>query len=184
VSEQWLILYGFTVFHLITIIFGTLYIKKDIITGIHLFEEIKSGNDALFLSMHQIDFFCGLLGICGVIFPLSGIMSTAFTERYRESWMILLSGLALTPFILFSIYWIIKNRNRPFTEWLDEKQASDTAIGALAATVIALPLIALFVILSLSVISLSAPFWLSFLFFMILTAFTGTVIMKTRKINA
>jgi len=95
-----------------------------------------------------------------------------------------LECIALTPFILFSIYWIIKNRNRPLPEWLDEKQVSDTAIGALVATITALPLIALFIVLSLNVISLPAPFWLSFLFFTILTAFTGTVIMKNRKMKA
>lgn len=178
VSGQWHILYVFTLFHIAVMILGTIFIKNAV--GTHLLEEIKNGNDAMFISMNQIGIMCGVLGIAGVIVSVSGTMENIILETYRAAWMMFLSCLALFPLVLFIIYWAIKYRKKPLAVWLDEKQALDSAIGALVSTLIALFLIVIFMIISIFAVDLPAILWLSIIFFIYLITFSGTILTRNR----
>lgn len=180
VSQQWFILYGFTLFHLLVVAYGTVFRRTHPSTNQRIFDVIRSGNDTLFLSLNQISLICGVLGICGVVFPISGLMDTVIPERFQTAYMLFLSALALVPVLLFAVYWLVKNRDKPLSTWLDEKQTYDAATGALVSLMVTLPLMGIFTILSVWVARLQAPFWLLLAFFTQLIALSGTVISRNR----
>lgn len=181
VKDQWLMLYGFTIFHLIMVICGIQSSRKNKDTKIYLLEGIR--NDAMFISIYQITFICGLLGIGGIILSMSGLISSIITERYKIVYMLLFSGLSLFPLLSFLVYWIVKNKTKPFSAWFDEMQIFNTAIGALVSIIITLPLIIIFTLVSIHIISLQGSFWLLLIFFIFLVTFSGTVMLKNRISN-
>lgn len=180
VNEQWLILYGCTALHIAVIVYGTVLYRKNRSSSKHLFDELRNGNDAMFLSVFQIGFICGLLGIAGVIFPMSGIMDTVFTERYKAAYMLLLAVLALLPAILFISYWAIRNKNKPVSTWFDEKQSFDAAFSAVFTLAATFPLVVILIIASVCIAGLPASFWLFLLIFIQLAVFAGSVTWRSR----
>lgn len=180
VSEQWLILYGCSGLHIAVIVYGTVFSIKNKPSGKRFFEEIRNGNDAMFLSIFQIGFICGLLGIIGIIFSMSGIMGTVITEKFETAYMFLLAILALLPATVYIAYWAVRNKNKPISDWFDEKQQSDTAVSAMLTLASAFPLSVIFIILSVCIVALPASFWVSLLLFTQLVIFTGSVIWRSR----
>lgn len=181
VNEQWLILYGSTALHIAVVIYGTVFSIKNRPSGKHhLFEEIRNGNDVMFVSIFQIGFICALIGIAGVVFSISGIMDTVFTEKYKSAYVLFLSVMALLPALVFIAYWAIRNKNRPASGWFDEKQLSDTAIGAVVALAATFPTIVILIIASVCIAGLPALFWMALLLFIQLAVFTGSVILRSR----
>ncbi|MBN1777848.1 MAG: hypothetical protein JW811_06965 [Clostridiales bacterium] len=178
VREQWWMLYGFTGVHVAVCLAGALYSRKTPEQDRRLFDAIRSGNDAVFITLHHIGLLCGLMGIiCAIVsFP-----DWIVTQRYSDPWMILLTCIALFPLALIVLYWVINNRKNPASAWLDEKQISDTAVASLAgftAMLLSLPLCGALV--WAGVTSLSAIRWFGLLFFIGLTVFCGAVIWRNR----
>ncbi len=176
VSGEWLLLYGFIALHFIVMIYGTYSRIKNRAPEQKLFEAIKNGNDVLFVAMHQIGFVCAFLGLASVIVSLISDVA----QPYRTALMLLLSGLAVIPLVSFAVYWGIKNRRKPVSVWVDEKQMFDSAIGALIANAITLPLIVLLIAASLIEVTLPPSFWLALIFFINLGVFTATIMLRNR----
>lgn len=180
VRGLWLILYGCTALHIAVILYGAIFSMRNKPSGKRLFAEIKNGNDAMFLTIFQIGFLCGLFGIAGVVFSMSGILSTVITERYKIAYLFFLALLALLPAAIFVLYWAIRNKNKPKSAWFDEKQQSDTAASAMVTLAFAVPLSVAFIVASLLFADLPAPFWISLLLFTQIVVYTCSVIRKSK----
>lgn len=178
VREQWWMLYGFTGVHFAAWLAGALCSRKTLEQNRRLFDAFRSGNDALFVTLHHIGLLCGLMGIVSAIvsFP-----EWVVSGRYADPWMILLAGISLFPLALIVLYWIINNRKTPVSAWLDEKQRYDTAIAALASCAsLLLSLLICGLLVLLGVSGLSTLRWLGLLFFLGLTVFCAVVAFRNR----
>jgi hypothetical protein len=129
----------------------------------------------LYVTMHQVGILCGVLGVMGLLsFHQWGV-----PERYQSLLILMLSALALTPWVIILVFLIAGNRSKPLLAWFDEKQATDTAVGALCAMLAAMP--AMVVLSSIDLyfkLGLPLSFWMMLLFFLCLLLFSLTVLAR------
>ncbi|MFZ7121290.1 MAG: hypothetical protein ACOWWH_10100 [Eubacteriaceae bacterium] len=178
VTSQWIILYGFTLFQMVVVIFGFIHLLKNPAHNSKLFKHSGNRDGVLFLSLHHIGVISGVLGLCGVIFSATGIMTP---DRYITQFMVVLAGLALFPLILFIVYWILKLKGRPFRQWFDEKQINDTALGTLLNFVITIPLYIFICIVELTnMYEFHVFFLIMIIFFLQLSIFSSVVIARNK----
>lgn len=178
VSTEWIILYCSTALHMLVMICGLISLKKTTVNDIKLFKAFNKSSDILFLSLHQTSFISSLLGICGIIFAISGLI---VPERFSVHFMMLLAGLALFPLIIIIIYWMVKMRKKPARNWIDEKQMSDTALGALFGLLLSIVIyLFIFVLDLLNVLIMPVSFWILLIFFIQLTIFSAVIMSKNK----
>ena len=123
VTGEWMMLYGFTAFQLITVVIGfVLILKKEPIKA-HLFRIDNSEQENLFLSMHHIALVCGALGLIGVALSMTGLIVPL---QFRTALMIVVSVLVICPLVLIILYWLVSMAKSRRGEWTDEKQRADT----------------------------------------------------------
>ena len=176
VGPQWLLLYGFTAFHGLVIIFGTLFLKSSPLENGKLFDDIGNGRDVLFLSIHHIASIAGILGIVGVVFAASGLLVPL---RFLPQFIVVLSGLALFPLVLIVIYWIVKMRKKPLKQWIDERQIADTALAALFCLLLSIPIYLLVFFMDLfGLFASKVSFWIALIFFIQLAVFSMVVSLR------
>jgi hypothetical protein len=169
VGGQWAFLISSTVFHLAVVVAGMVYTRRAVGAAVNR-------NDAYFITMHQVGALCGVLGILG----LMSFNQWGVPERYHSLLILLLSALALTPWIIVLVFLIVRNRTRPLAAWFDEKQTADTAIGALGAMLAAMPALVVLSALDLYVrLGLPLSFWMMLVFFLCLVFFSGTVLGRS-----
>lgn len=178
VSMEWQMLYGFTIFHIITMVIG-FFLNRNRATFKFqkILGAINNGNDALFIAIHQIGLICGLSGVACVIL----VVYIPIAERFKSAWLMALSFIAVIPWAFIIIYWIIKSRKKPLAAWIDEKQFSDTAIGALIMGGAFMLLIGIFYILDIThTIIMPTSFWFSLMFFIYLLGFSAVIVIRNR----
>jgi hypothetical protein len=181
VSGQWLFLIGSTLFHLAVVVIGFFYTRR-VAGGISAtVRAIDSRSDAFFTTMHQVGILCGLLGILGV----ASYTHWGVLERYRVFLILPLSVLALLPWGAILAFLIVRNRNKPLSAWFDEKQTTDTAVGALCSMMVVMPMLVFLSAVDLRV-TLEPPlaFWFMVLFFLCLTLFSLCVLIRSRTDGA
>jgi len=176
VADQWLMLYGFTALHFLVTACGILIGRQGAPSRAPSRGPV-CGSDAFYLAMLQIGTACGILGIAALFLSLRGIVP----DRFRESWMLMLSCLALFPLVVFLAYMIVRNGRRPISTWFDEKQTADTAVGALFALAAVLPLLlAGSAVEVVAVTGLPAPFWPMTAFFVGLAVLSAASLAWSR----
>lgn len=177
VRQEWRMVYGFTGFHLAVTLWGVLFSFRNNMSRRSLLSGMIQGRDTFFVAIHRIGFLCGLLGMLSVFLATTDIIDVAL--QYKQYWLLLLSGLSIFPLVLVIIYWMVRNRKRLVSDWLDEKQMQDTAIGAMVAMALFMTaLIVSGILVLLGVLAFPTFFWLCLLFFICLTGFSLTVIAR------
>lgn len=176
-TGQWELLYILTIIHAAVTVVGFIYTGRFHETGgvKELLKEIRQGNDVLFLSLNQVAFICGVLGLVAAV----GARNDMFIY-YRASITLTLSVLVMLPIVLFTAYWMLKNRRKNIRLWIDEKQVYDTYFGALVTVVTGTA--ALCAGFFLSLFGIVASYDLSalvILFFLQLAVFSGVVTIKS-----
>lgn len=176
VTDQWLMLYGFTALHIAVAVCGLLTGGKGAAEK-PADRQPVCGSDAFFLTMHQIGAVCGVLGTAGLFLSLRGIVP----DRFREPWMLTISCLALFPLAVFLAYMVVRNGRRPIAAWFDEKQTADMAVGALFALFAVLSLLlAAAAVEAVTDTGLPAPFWPMLAFFCGLTVLSAAALARNR----
>lgn len=174
VTDQWIMLYAFTAFHVLIVILG-----QAVLQSRSSVRPDESGrNEAVYISVHHIALVSGLLGIAGVFFAMSGAV---IPLRFSTGFMAILAALALIPLIFILVYWRLRIKKKAGGAHLDEKQLSDTAFAGLIALLSALPVYILVCALDLlSAIHLPMSFFILLLFFIQLGIFSSVVLLKNR----
>ena len=179
VSSYWLYLYICNAVHLAVVAFGLVKTwHTPPLRLAALFEQIRSGDDKLYRSMHQIGLMSAVIGLIGLVWALV----IDLTEPYKAMWLFVVMIFALIPVGFMVIYWGIRNRKKPVRKWMDEKQFSDMAFGALSMCVFVLPLLVVFAMISsLNVLPLSGQAWLLFSFFFMLLFYFAVMVIKNNE---
>ena len=176
-TGEWALLYGFTTLHFMTVIWGFLYLRRNP-TDKKLVEASNYREDRIFLSMHHIGRLSGLMGFFGIIFAN---IHDIIPERFAALFVLTIAALALLPLIMLIIYWIIKIKKIPRSEWLDEKQFSDTMSGALFSAVAAIPLYTFVCVMDLLGVELNITTWIFGIFFIQLVIFSSVILSKNKQ---
>jgi hypothetical protein len=175
VYEQWLMLYGFTVFHIAVTAWGLLvgWVRRVAVTAAHP----GPGSDAFFLAMNQIGVLCGGLGIAACVASLWGIVP----DRFRAGWLVTLAILAVFPLAVFLFYIVVRNRKKTIGTWFDEKQMADTAAAALFSVfAMMLVLVPVSIVEASFRTGLPAPFWPMTAFFVGLVVLSAVTLSRSR----
>jgi len=175
VGGQWAMVYAFMAVHVLTVVWGLLRAAKRQPGLAPLKESIRK--EGMSLSLYQIGLICGILGILGVVFAYSGLV---VPNRFSVLFSILIAGLALFPLVLFVVYWLIRLKNIPAREWLDEKQLVDTAFAALIGFFVAVPLYVVICILDVIQVQIPVSAWILGIFFVQLSVLSSVVIARNR----
>ncbi len=175
VSDQWLMLYGFTAFHIAVTVWGLLAGLTEKRKAPEARGEI--GRDAFFLSMNQIGVLCGALGISACVLSLWGIVP----DRFRAAWLMALAILSVFPLAVYLFYMVIRNRRKPLRSWFDEKQTADLGAGALVSVFSMMVVLVPAGVIEASVrTGLPAPFWPMTVFFVGLSALSTVSLARSR----
>ena len=104
-------------------------------------EEVAIKDESIFINAQYIGILSGISGLA-----LVGLFATVYTLIYSvplwviKAGIIVMAVLAIIPYILIIIYWLIMKAKVRIKEWYDEKQYQDIA----KATLITLPSSVLF----------------------------------------
>ncbi len=176
VSGEWNLLFGFTGFHLLTMLIGYFLSLKTTPPSTSIIAVIKSAQDSWFLSLNKIGALCGVLGVAVFLSALF----IPIQEQFRTALLMVLSILVIIPWGSFMLYWFFKNRSLKPKAWLDEKQTLDSASAAFITLLISMPLIGLSIFASASnLLVLATPFWLVLVFFTQLSIFSIILLRRS-----
>jgi hypothetical protein len=138
--NEFIVLFASQVFHLIfyvlTIILLLMtwkYLRKE--------EEVVVKDESIFINTQYIGILSGISGLA-----LVALFSIVYTLIYSvplwviKAGIIVMALLAIIPYVLIVIYWLIMKAKVRVNEWYDEKQYQDIA----KATLITLPSSVLF----------------------------------------
>lgn len=179
VTTEWIMLYGFTALHGITLIFGTILIAGSREHDKKLFRIPRERQEHVFLSMHYIALVCGISGMLGIAVSMTGLITPM---RFRFLLMGVVSVLIVCPLALIVIYWVISMKKSKTGEWTDEKQRADTGFAATVALLIyLLAMLAILALESIWQISMPVSFWLLSAFFLMLTGFSAVIVAKNSR---
>jgi hypothetical protein len=181
VSGYWIYLYLCNAFHVLVVGIG-LVLNRNVppVQLRDLFQQIRSGDDAIFRSLHQIGLISACIGIIGMIW----VILAEVTERFEAAYLLVAVVFALFPRMAMLMYWGIRNSKKPVQQWMDEKQFSDMAFGSLIMTSIAMPLIVVAAILSaVNAVNFPAYAWLMLVFLIMLLIHSLVMVLKNKEEN-
>ena len=133
--DEFIVLFASQLLHLIFYVLTVIlllitwkYLKKE--------EEAVVKDESIFINAQYIGIMSGISGLA-----LVGLFSIVYTLVYSvplwviKAGIIVMALLAIIPYILIIIYWLIMKAKLRIKEWYDEKQYQDIA----KATLITLP---------------------------------------------
>lgn len=179
ISAYWTYLYLCNAFHLGTVVIGLVLFRQAPALQLRgLFNKIRQGDDTVFRSIHQIGLISALVGLVGVIW----VLLVDITEKYQAGYVLTAVVFALFPWVSMVVYWAIRNGRKPVREWMDEKQFSDMAFGALFMAFFCMPLIIVLATLSaLHIVNFPAYAWLMLVFIAMLLIYSMVMVLKNRQ---
>ena len=178
VTQEWNMLYAFSSLQLMTMMVGWILLassKEKVPFAI--FPKAEKFDETIYIITAQVGLICGILGL----FMLPSPYYFEVLERYRSNYIMILSLLALVPFISSIIYWLLRNRGKHLQQLMDEKQFQDISLGTVFAILILTILLFLGMILSnIGVIDLNNPIFGFLAIDSIIIAISSTVLIRTR----
>jgi len=180
VDNEWLMLFGFTVFHMLTLTYIYLISSRINPATVKLIDTIKEGNDQMFKSLYQIVGISGLLGSILTLLFLFNVLDFLTYESYLTGFMFLISALILLPVFLYLAYWLIKFRKVSFKNWFDEMQWRVSANGITLSLIWGWLLGTIGVFLSVFGITISLIYWSFLVFFSQLAIIAVYVLLEIR----
>ncbi|MCD4672962.1 MAG: hypothetical protein K8R77_09895 [Anaerolineaceae bacterium] len=176
VSVEWTMLFAISGYQLLVMLVGLfLQARTAPQPDVMLFERIRCGDDAVFISLNQVGVVCAVVGLV-LLFPPNLL---PLAERYRVSWLLALAGLAVAPLILIALYWLLRNRQKKLNALLDEKQIMDLTFGAFLAFGCVILVLFVFLLLGAGdVVDLNQPVFLLGLINGVFVVLFGTVLRR------
>lgn len=179
VTQEWNMLYAFTSLQLLVMFIGLyLLLKSKDPSPFAISPKAQKFDEPMFLITTYVGLICGVFGL--MMLPLSNYFDVL--ESFRTSFIMVLSLLALIPFVSSVIYWLLRNRGKRLQELVDEKQFQDVSVGALLAVILVIILLFAGIILShLHHIDLNNPTYGFIGIDLILITITSTILVRAKN---
>ncbi|MBN2073351.1 MAG: hypothetical protein JW770_05345 [Actinobacteria bacterium] len=147
-------------------------------------EEIVLKDDSIFINAQYIGILSGISGLSLIV-----IFSLLYSTVYPlpgwalKAGIVVTSVIAVVPYVLIILYWLIIRIREKITEWYDEKQYQDLTRSSLIALIASL--IFLFIIFILQYVmknfGLLNLIWFPLYFFFILLLFSATTLFFNKR---
>ena len=147
-------------------------------------EEIILKDDSIFINTQYIGILSGISGLF-----LITVFSTLYLMVYSlplwavEAAIIVLSLLAIIPYILIAFYWLVIKLKERINEWYDEKQYQDIAKSSLVSLIasIVFSLVVFIIQYIFGNFELLDLVWFPLYFFFILLLFSSTTLFFNKR---
>ena len=147
-------------------------------------EEIVLKDDSIFINIQYIGILSGISGLV-----LLTVFSTLYLLVYSlplwavKAGIIVLSLLAMIPYVLIAFYWLIMKLRERITEWYDEKQYQDIARSSIVSLMVSIVFLLVVFIMQyiLGNFELLDLVWFPLYFFFILLLFSSTTLFFNKR---
>ena len=147
-------------------------------------EEIVLKDDSIFINAQYIGILSGASGLVLItIFSLLYLMVYPLPLWALKAGVVVTSLIAVIPYILIVLYWLIIKLKERITEWYDEKQYQDLTKSSLVALLVSI--VFLLVVFIMQYIfknfELLNFIWFPLYFFFILLLFSATTLFFNKR---
>jgi len=147
-------------------------------------EEIVLKDDSIFINAQYIGIMSGISGLILIsVFSFLSLTIYPLPSWAMDAGVIVVSLVAVIPYVLIVLYWLIIKMNERITEWYDEKQYQDITRASLVTLVTSVIIMALIFIAQYFVSSLDIlnEIWLPFFIFLVLLLFSASTLYFNKK---
>jgi len=142
-------------------------------------EEIVLKDDSIFINAQYIGVLSGISGLILVtIFSLLALTIYPLPSWAVDAGIIMISIIAVVPYILIVFYWFIIKLKENTTEWYDEKQYRDITRASLITLVASIIIMAVFFATQYftSAFNFLNEIWFPFYIFIVLLLFSASIL--------
>src|SRR3972149_6187723 len=147
-------------------------------------EEIVLKDDSIFINAQYIGILSGISGLILITF-FSFLYLTVYP---LPSWavdtgIIVISLVAVIPYILIVFYWLIIKLNERISEWYDEKQYQDITRASLVTLITSMLVMAIIFVTQyfVSPLNFLNKIWFPFYIFLVLLLFSASTLYFNKK---
>ena len=147
-------------------------------------KELVMRDEAIFINAQYIGILSGISGLCLVtIFSLLYLTLYPLPLWALKAGIIMTSIIAVIPYILILIYWLVKKIRERLSEWYDEKQYQDLTRSSLVTLITSILFLLLIFILQyiFSDFELLNFIWFPIFFFFTLLIFSITTLFLNKR---
>ena len=178
-SGEWPILYFSQCLHFILniLIFIILFSTRKSYLAKYK-QDVVLRDEAIFINAQYVGIFCGIFGIA-----IFSMLSAFFPLWALKKGIFVISLIAILPYVLVVIYWlIIKARERVY-EWYDEKQYQDITKASLVTLIASIIIMTVFFIIQyfVSAFDFLTITWFPFYVFLVLLLFSSSTLYFNKR---
>jgi hypothetical protein len=176
---EWVVLYCSQVLHFILniLIFVLLFLTRKSFLD-KFSEDIVLKDEAIFINAQYIGIFCGVFGI-GVFSAMSVLMPLWALRKG----IFVISLIAVLPYLLIVIYWLIIKFKEKVGQWYDEKQYQDITKASLTTLIVSIIIMTIIFIIQYftSDFDFITITWFPFYVFLALLLFSSTTLYHSKR---
>ncbi|HEY4662710.1 MAG TPA: hypothetical protein VIH07_03425 [Candidatus Humimicrobiaceae bacterium] len=147
-------------------------------------EEVVLKDDSIFINAQYIGILSGISGLILItIFSVLSLTVYPLPSWAIDAGVVVISLVAVIPYVLIVLYWLVIKLNERITEWYDEKQYQDITRASLVTLVASVIIMALIFIAQYFVSSLNFfnEIWFPFYIFLVLLLFSASTLYFNKK---
>jgi len=176
---EWVVLYFSQALHFIFIIFLFVLLfltRKSFLDKFR--EDIVLKDEAIFINAQYIGIFCGVFGI-GVFYAMSALMPLWALRKG----IFVISLIAVLPYLLIVIYWLIMKFKEKVGQWYDEKQYQDITKASLTTLIVSIIIMTIIFIAQYftSDFDFITITWFPFYVFLVLLLFSSSTLYYSKR---
>jgi len=147
-------------------------------------EEVVLKDDSIFINAQYIGILSGISGLILItIFSVLSLTVYPLPPWAIDAGVIVISLMAVIPYVLIVLYWLVIKLNERISGWYDEKQYQDITRASLITLIASVIIMALIFIAQYFVSSLNFfnEIWFPFYIFLVLLLFSASTLYFNKK---
>jgi len=142
-------------------------------------EEIVLKDDSIFINAQYIGILSGISGLILItIFSFLYLTVYPLPSWAVDAGIIVISLIAVIPYILIVLYWLIIKLREGISEWYDEKQYQDITRASLVTLIASIIVMAAIFVVQyfVSAFNIMSEIWFPFYIFLVLLLFSASTL--------
>ena len=142
-------------------------------------EEIVLKDDSIFINAQYIGILSGISGLILItIFSFLYLTVCPLPSWAVDAGIIVISLIAVIPYILIVLYWLIIKLREGISEWYDEKQYQDITRASLVTLIASIIVMAAIFVVQyfVSAFNIMSEIWFPFYIFLVLLLFSASTL--------
>jgi hypothetical protein len=142
-------------------------------------EEVVLKDDSIFINAQYIGILSGISGLILItIFSFLYLTVYPLPSWAVDAGIIVISLIAVIPYILIVLYWLIIKLREGISEWYDEKQYQDITSASLVTLIASIIVMAAIFVIQyfVSAFNIMSEIWFPFYIFLVLLLFSASTL--------